>query len=195
MYLSLSPAEIVIEHASYLKAPLRFAPGAVSLATVDHGPAQVARDARAGRFPILHKLASGTVIPREEGIEGWLWTSREGSVLYSLTGDDAPNLAFLFVPPLGGYAVIEAFEPAALEELAKRSPLGEPALFGLLLRVAAVEAVRPHLERLQLLGTITDREIPPTQRRHLPDDKPANPEISGVQISGTEASKPPPGFA
>jgi hypothetical protein len=195
MRLSLTPAEIVVEHYHYLKAPLRFAPGAVAVAMLDAGPAQVSRDARAGRFPVLHKLASGTVIPREEGIEGWLWTAREASALTSLTGDDAPNLAFLFVPPLGGHPVIEAFEATALEELEKRSPLGEPALFGLLLRVAAGDAVRPHLDRLGLLGVVTDREIPPTQRRHLPDDKPANPGVSGVEISGTESSKPPPGFS
>ena len=194
MTVSFTPAEIVIEHAHYLKSPLRFAPGAVAVATVDHGPAQVSKDARAGRFPILHKLSSGTIVPREEGIEGWLWTSRDGSALISMTGDDAPNLAFLFVPPLGGYAIIEAFEASELEEVAKRSPLGEPALFGLLLRVADVKGVQPQLERLSLTGVITDREIPPTQRRHLPDDKPANPAVSGVQTAGTESSKPPPGF-
>lgn len=194
MTLSLTPAEIIVEHAGYLKAPLRFAPGAVAVASLDSGPAGAPKDTSVGRFPILHRLASGTVVPRQEGIEGWLWTSRDGSALASLHGDDAPNLAFLFIPPLGGYAVIEAFEPTALEEIAKRSPLGEPALFGLLLRVASPEAARIQLERLGLLGQVTDREIPPTQRRHLPGDKPANPAVAGVETLGTETSKPPPGF-
>ncbi len=98
------------------------------------------------------------------------------------------------MPPLGGAAVAEAFEPAALEEIAKRSPLGEPALFGLLLRVGDPEAARVQFERLGLLGVVSDRELPPTQRRHLPGDKPANPTITGVRTSGTETSKPPPGF-
>jgi hypothetical protein len=194
MFIGLSPSEIVISHAHYLQAPLRFAPGAVAVATLDPGPAQFAKDAEVGRFPILHKLATGKAVPREEGIEGWVWTSRDGSALPSLCGDDAPNLAFLFVPPLGGPGVTEAFEPAALAEIAKRSPLGEPALFGLLMRVARVEDARPQLDRLGLLGIVTDREMPPTQRRHLPLDKPANPMAAGVEMGGNTTSKPPPGF-
>jgi hypothetical protein len=133
-------------------------------------------------------------MPRQEGIEGWLWTSRDGSALASLTGDDAPNAAFVFIPPLGGYSVVQAFEPSALAEVAKRSPLGEPALFGLLLRVSHPEPVRAELDRLGLLGEVSDRQIPPTQRRHLPWDKPANPAIQGVEAKGSETSKPPPGF-
>ena len=193
MFIALSPSEIVVEHAQYLQAPLRFAPGAVSVATVDSGPAQAGKSGDTGRFPILHRLSTGKLMPRQEGIEGWLWTSRDGSVLASLT-DDAPNLAFVFVPPLGGYSVIQAFAPAALAEVAKRSPLGEPALFGLLLRVTTPEPVRLELGRLGLLGDVSDREIPPTQRRHLPLDKPANPIIRGAEAAGSESSKPPPGF-
>ena len=194
MFMSFSAAEIVVAHAQYLRTNLTFAPGAVAVATVDPGPPQVAKDSDAGRFPILHKMASGQTVPRNEGIEGWVWTRRDGSALTSLCGDDAPNVALMFVPPLGGAAVAAAFEPAALEEIAKRSPLGEPALFGLLLRVVNPEAARAQFERLGILGVVTDRELPPTQRRHLPGDKPANPKVSGVQIGGTESSKPPPGF-
>ncbi len=194
MFLSLSPSEILVEHAHYLQAPLRFAPGAVAVAALDSGPAQVSKDASVGRFPILHRLATGKLMPRHEGIEGWLWTGRDGSALASLTGDDAPNLAFVFVPPLGGSSVIQAFEPNALAEIAKRSPLGEPALFGLLLRVSDPEPVRAELDRLGLLGEVSDRQIPPTQRRHLPGDKAANPAIEGVQATGSQSSKPPPGF-
>ena len=194
MFLGVSPAEIVVAHAQYLHEQLRFAPGAVAVAVVDDGPAQIPKDADTGRFPILHKLATGKPVPREEGIEGWVWTSRDGSALTALCGDEAPNVALLFIPPLGGPAVTEAFDPPALEEIAKRSPLGEPALFGLLLRVVNVEAARAQFERLGILGVVTDRELPPTQRRHLPGDKPANPTVTGVHISGTESSKPPPGF-
>ena len=194
MFLSLSPSEIVIAHAQYLQEHLRFAPGAVAVAVVDDGPAQVPKDADTGRFPILHKLATGKAMPREQGIEGWVWTSRDGSALTTICGDDAPNVALLFIPPLGGPAVTEAFDQAALEEIAKRSPLGEPALFGLLLRVANPGVAREQFERLGIIGVVTDRELPPTQRRHLPGDKPANPTVTGVKISGTESSKPPPGF-
>ena len=194
MWVSLTPNQIVVEHAHFLVAPLRFAPGAVALATFDPGPAQIAKDARAGRFPILHKLASGTVIPREEGIEGWLWTSTNGSALASLTGDDAPNVALLFSRPLTGAAVEETFDPELLAEIAKRSPLGQPTVYGLLLRASRVEDVRAGFEWLSLVGPLTDRDVPPTQRRHLPDDKPANPGISGAERVRGESSKPPPGI-
>src|SRR3712207_2112763 len=52
MFLSLAPAEIVITHAHYLQAPLRFAPGAVAVATLDPGPPHAPRDLDIGRFPI-----------------------------------------------------------------------------------------------------------------------------------------------
>ena len=67
--LTLTPHEIVVEHGM-LRAPLRFAPGSVSVATIDEGPAQLGKDAGRGRFPILHQLAANRLVPREEGIEG-----------------------------------------------------------------------------------------------------------------------------
>lgn len=194
MRLTLSPAEIAVEHAQFLRAPLRFAPGAVALATIDRGPAQVPKDPPFGRFPVLHRLVSGTVVPREEGIEGWLWTSSGGSAMAALTGDDAPNVALLFSRPLSGPAVDDAFEPAILGDIAKRSPLGQPTIYGLLLRAANLDDARLGLEWLSLMGTLTDRDVPPTQRRHLPDDKPANPEAAGTERVGGETSIPPPGM-
>ena len=64
-----------------------------------------------GRFPILKRLSATAVIPREQGIEGWLWTSLGGSAL-TVLGDpeDAPNAALLFTKPLGDDAVA-CFEP------------------------------------------------------------------------------------
>jgi hypothetical protein len=154
----------------------------------------VAKEARAGRFPVLHRLASGTVIPFEEGIDGWLWTSSGGTALMTLTGDDAPNVALLFSSPLSGPAVTEAFEPDALAEIAKRSALGEPAVHGLLMRAENVEHARTALEWLGLIGTLTDRDVAPTQRRHLPDDRPANPSAGGAERVRGESSIPPPGM-
>ena len=189
--LVLTPAEIVVEHAEALRAPLRFAPGSVVVAETDPGAAGVPKGEKGGRFAILHRLGPTQIVPRELGIMGWLWTSVDGSA-FTVLGDDAPNLALLFSPPLGGAVVEEAFEPSVLEDLAKRAPLGEPALFGLLMRVERVDAVRQALERYSLLRPITDREVPPVQRRHLPGDKPANPSIA-TGPRNAEGSVPPPG--
>lgn len=192
--ITLTPQEIVVEHAGMLRAPLRFAPGSVVVATVDPGPASLGRDVGRGRFPILHQLAANRVVPREEGIEGWLWTTTEDSAFTVLT-EDAPNLAFVFSPPVASERLEEALHPAMLEEVAKRSPLGQPALFGLLLRVEDALAFQNALERYGLLGDVTDREIPPTQRRRLPDDKPANPSIDMGHADRAKSSMPPPGMS
>ncbi len=171
--LLLTPEEIVVEHGESLRGPLRFAPGAVTVATVDPGRASAGKGPAIGRFPVLHRLGPSQVVPRELGITGWLWTSEDGSA-FTVLGSDAPNVALVFSPPLSGRVVEEAFEPAVLEELAKRSPLGEPALFGLLLR------------------DLTDREVPPVQRRHLAGDKEANPSIAVGESSRAGTSIPPP---
>ena len=189
--LWLSPREIVVAHAGSLRAPLRFAPGSVAVAVTDPGPA-AAKSAR-GRFAILRRLSKTAVVPRSEGIEGWLWTGEEGTAM-TILGDDAPNVAFLFTPPLAGPVVQDAFEPTMLEELAKRSPLGEPAVFGLLLRAERLDGLEKELERLSLNSVLTDREVPPVQRRHLPDDKPANPAIVRGDAARSQTSIPPPGF-
>jgi len=191
--LTLTPPELVVEHAVALKAPLRFAPGSVAVATVDAGPASVGKEAR-GRFAILHRLGPSAVVPRSEGIMGWLWTSEDGSA-FTVLGEDAPNLALVFSPPLSGSVVQESFEPAELAELAKRAPLGEPAVFGLLLRVEQAKAVEEALERYGLLRPLTDREVPPVQRRHLPGDKPANPSAGPLDRSRGQTSMPPPGMS
>ncbi len=111
-----------------------------------------------------------------------------------MLGEEAPNLAFVLSPPLSGERLEEAFEPAMQADLAKRSPLGQPALFGLLLRVERPSEVEPALARFNLGGAITDREIPPTQRRHLPGDKPANPTVMTTE-AGRSGSMPPPGMS
>src|SRR3712207_767265 len=77
--LVMTPSEIVVEHAESLRAPLRFAPGAVAVATTDPGPPSVAKGEARGRFPILHRLGPRQVVPRELGIMGWVWTSADGS--------------------------------------------------------------------------------------------------------------------
>jgi hypothetical protein len=187
----LTPEEIVIEHGDSLRGPLRFAPGAVTLASVDPGRASAGKGPAMGRFPILHRLGPSQVVPRDLGIMGWLWTSTDGSA-FTVLGSDAPNVALIFSPPLTGRVVEEAFEPAVLDDLAKRAPLGEPALFGLLLRAEQPDKLREALDRYGLLREVTDREVPPVQRRHLPDDKEANPSIAIGETSREDTSMPPP---
>jgi hypothetical protein len=193
--ISISGADILIEHSTKLRAPLRIPPALVSVAAVDPGPASPARGDAIGRFPILRRIGPGRLIPREEGIEGWLWTSSGGSA-FTVIGDEdvAPNLAFVFSTPLQGENVEEALEPKFLEELAKRSPLGEPALFGVMVRLAMVEPVRIALNRLGLLNDLTDREIAPAQRRHLPTDRPADPSVGFSDERRARSSVPPPGL-
>ena len=189
--LVLTPEEIVVEHGESLRGPLRFAPGAVTVATVDPGRASAGKGPAIGRFPILHRLGPSQVVPRELGIMGWLWTSEDSSA-FTVLGSDAPNVALIFSPPLSGRVVEEAFEPGVLEDLAKRAPLGEPALFGLLLRAEQPDKLRQALERYGLLRELTDREVPPVQRRHLAGDKEANPSIAVGESSRADTSIPPP---
>ncbi len=67
------------------------------------------------------------MVPREQGIEGWLWTSTGGSALTILGDEDAaPNAALLFTKPLGPEQLEPAMDAEALDALAARSPLGVP---------------------------------------------------------------------
>jgi hypothetical protein len=193
--ISISGTDIWIEHSTLLKAPLRIPPAIVSAAAVDPGPPGPPRGEAIGRFPILRRLGPGRVIPRTEGIEGWLWTSTGGSA-FTVIGDDdvAPNLALVFLTPLQGETLESSLEKKFLEDVAKRSALGEPALFGVLVRLTLVEPVRNALNRLNLLDDLTDREIAPAQRRHLPTDKPADPSVGPSDTRRAQSSVPPPGM-
>ena len=97
--LRLSAQGISIEHGRVLQAPLELPLGAVKVAIVDPGPAKAAE--LSGRFAVLRRLGPTTVIPRTEGIEGWLWTSVGGTAMTNLGEDDeAPNVALVFTKPL-----------------------------------------------------------------------------------------------
>src|ERR1700710_706581 len=112
--LRLSPEGATLEVDSILRAPLRLTLNQLHLAQVDRGPAKVRGDA--GRFPILRRLSATAVVPREQGIEGWLWTSIGGSAL-TLVEDDAPTGALLFTKPLGPSELKDAMKPEGLEAL------------------------------------------------------------------------------
>jgi hypothetical protein len=135
------------------------------------------------------------VFPREHGVEGWLWTGAGGSALTVLGDeDDAPNAALLFTKPLGEDAIAAAFAPEVAEEIAARSPLGAPAVHGLLFRVADTLLAEQTFRRYGLLRSLTDREVPPTLRRSLPTDRPPDPVIRGTEDARASTSVAPPGM-
>jgi hypothetical protein len=82
--------------------------------------------------------------------------------------------------------------PEALEALAARSPLGVPAIPGVLFRAADPGGAEAAFRAYGLLRPLTDREVPPTMRRSLPTDKAADPvALRGESARGSVA---PPGF-
>jgi hypothetical protein len=176
-----------------LRTSLRIALGTLQFGLVDRGGAR--SGGMTGRFPILKRLSATAVVPREQGVEGWLWTSLGGSALTVLgDADDAPNAALLFTKPLGDDAVA-CFEPEAAQEIAARSPLGAPAIYGLLFRVADTSKAETVFRQFGLLRPLTDREVPPTLRRSLPTDKSGDPTLSGGgDDARASTSVAPPGL-
>jgi hypothetical protein len=190
--LTLSALGATLTHEHLLRMPMRLPLGTLGHGLVDPGPARPA--GTTGRFPVLKRLSATAVVPRDHGVEGWLWTSTGGSAL-TVLGDegDAPNVALLFTKPLGDSAV-GCFAPAAAAEIAAQSPLGTPAVLGLLLRVTDTTKAENVFRRFGLLRPLTDREVPPTLRRSLPTDRPADPALRGGEDARAATSVAPPGL-
>jgi len=194
--LLLSATGLMIEHGRVMQAPLRLPLGAVKVAVVEAGPARA--PGQFGRFAVLRRLGPTQVIPRQEGIEGWLWTSTGGTALTNLGDDDeAPNVALVLAKPLDETSLRESFDAEFVTALAARSPLGSPTVLGLLFRVADTTAAAIGFRRWGFESVLTDREVPPTLRRHLPTDKPANPMVQGGSPDAARAatSVAPPGMS
>jgi hypothetical protein len=191
-FVRLSAMGASITHERSLHTPLRLPLGTLQLGLVDPGMARPG--GMVGRFPILKRLSATSVIPREQGVEGWLWTSLGGSAL-TVLGDpeDAPNAALLFTKPLGDDAVA-CFVPAMAEDIAARSPLGAPAVYGLLFRVTDTTKAENTFRQFGLLRPLTDREVPPTLRRALPTDRPADPKLTAGEDARAATSVAPPGL-
>ena len=187
--LCLSPLGATLEHEPTLREPLRLPLGTLQIGLVEGGSS-----AGAGRFPILRRLSPTSVIPREHGIEGWLWTRTGGSAM-TMLGDPevAPNAALLFTKPLGE-DLIGAFSATALEDIAAQSPLGAPAVYGVLFRVRDLTRAENVFRQFGLLKPLTDREVAPTLRRSLPNDRPADPELLGGDEGRAATSVAPPGM-
>jgi hypothetical protein len=189
--LRLSAMGGTIAFDDTLRTDLRVPLGTLQFGLVDRGGARTS--GMTGRFPILKRLSATAVVPREHGVEGWLWTSLGGSAL-TVLGDpeDAPNGALLFTKPLGDDAVA-CFEPEAAQEIAARSPLGAPAIYGLLFRVADPAKAETVFRQFGLLRPLTDREVPPTLRRSLPTDQSADPVLrgGGDEVRASTSVAPP----
>jgi hypothetical protein len=190
--LRINPAGATLEVDGFFHTPLKLTLGQLHLAMIDRGPAKT--KGQAGRFPILKRLSATAVVPREQGIEGWLWTSTGGSALTVLGDEDAaPTGALLFTKPLTAEQLKPAMEPKAFEAVAERSPLGAPSILGVLFRAAEPTNAETAFRSYGLLRPLTDREVPPAMRRSLPTDKSADPTIAAT--TNTRAtSKAPPGF-
>lgn len=193
--IRLLGSQVTLVAPGILREPLTVAGGLIEVAAVERGPGR--RGGDHGRFAVLHRVDAARVLPFEHGIEGWAWTAGGGSLLPSLCepADAAPNVALMFVKPLGDEEVARCFEPAWLRALADRSPLGAPSISGLLALVADPLAAEEAFRQFGVLGPLTDREIPPTMRRHLPGDKPANPRIVANEQARAQTSVAPPGMA
>jgi hypothetical protein len=191
--LRLSAMGAMLSFDGELRTDLRIPLGTLQFGLVDRGGAR--SGGMTGRFPILKRLSATAVVPREQGVEGWLWTSLGGSALTVLGDpDDAPNGALLFTKPLGDDAVA-SFEPEAAQEIAARSPLGAPAIYGLLFRVNDPSKAETVFRQFGLLRPLTDREVPPTLRRALPTDKSGDPTLGGGgDDTRASTSVAPPGL-
>src|SRR3954452_15740196 len=190
--LRLSPDGASLEVDGLFTQPLQLMLGQLHIGLIDHGPAKVR--GQAGRFPVLKRLSATATLPREQGIEGWLWTSTGGSALTILGDEDAaPSGALRFTKPLPAEQLKPAMEPEAFQALAARSPLGVPTILGVLFRIKEPANAETAFRAYGLLRPLTDREVPPTMRRSLPTDRPAAPSLASAP-SKPSRSVATPGF-
>jgi hypothetical protein len=193
-FLKISLAGMELHHGGMLIEPLVMPLGAIAVAEAESGSARALPIE--GRFPILRRLTATKVVPREEGVEGWLWTSTGGSAFLSLCDDDeAPNAALVFAHPLGEDILNRTFDPTCVATLAARSPLGSPAVYGLLMRVAEAPRARDTFRKFGLANPLTDKEVAPTLRRALPTDVSADPAVRFNEGARAARSVAPPGLA
>ena len=193
-FLKFSPLGMELHHSGVLVMPLTMPLGAIALACTETGP--VKPMAGEGRFPVLKRISGSVVVPREEGVEGWLWTASGGSAFPTLCDDDeAPNVAILFAHPLGEEMINRRFVPEFGQALAARSALGSPAVYGLLMRVRDVLPADRTFTKFGVAKQLTDKEVAPTLRRALPTDVPADPMVTVLDSSRASRSVAPPGLA
>jgi len=193
-FLKLSPLGLELHHDGVLLAPLTMPLGAIALVCTEAGAARPTPGE--GRFPVLRRISASAVVPREEGVEGWLWTASSGSAFPSLCEEDeAPNAAILFAHPLGEDTINRRFTPEFAQALAARSALGSPAVYGLLMRVKDLLPAERVFTKFGVAKQLTDREVGPTLRRSLPTDRAADPMVKTSDSRRASRSIAPPGLA
>jgi len=187
--LRVSPLGATLEHDRMLREPLKLALGMLQIGVIEIGS-----DSAQSRFPVLRRLSATAIVPREHGVEGWLWTRAGGSAMTFVGNHDAaPNAALLFTKPLTDEH-LRAFAPDALEDIAARSPLGSPTVHGLLLRVTDTTRAEATFRQFGILRPLTDREVPPTLRRSLPTDRSPDPHLAVDPHARAATSVAPPGM-
>src|ERR1700759_4819806 len=120
--LRLTPQGATLEINGW--QPLHLTLGQLQIGLIDRGAAKIKGEM--GRFAVLRRLSASAVVPREQGIEGWLWTSTGGSALTHIGDDAAPDGALLFTKPLGPEQLKPAMDRQAFQALAARRPPGLP---------------------------------------------------------------------
>jgi hypothetical protein len=91
--------------------------------------------------------------------------------------------------------VTRTFEPTCVSALAARSPLGSPAVYGLLMRVGDVMQAQNTFRKFNIANPLTDKEVAPTLRRALPTDVSADPAVRFSDAGRATHSVAPPGLA
>jgi len=87
-----------------------------------------------------------------------------------------------------------AYGSLGAARFAARSPLGSPAVHGLLLRVADTTNAEATFRQFGILRPLTDREVAPTLRRSLPTDRSPDPNVSAAPQTHAANSVAPPGM-
>ena len=172
-------------------APLRLPLGRLQIGLVDRGAARASGPI--GRFPVLRRLSATAVLPREEGIEGWLWTSTGGSALTVLGDEDeAPNGALLFTSPLGRDAARRRDAPRGAGRAGRALAAGRPGDPRRAVPLRRPGRAETAFRAYGLLRPLTDREVPPTMRRGAAHGQGARPVA--IRGEGPSGSVAPPGF-
>ena len=176
--LRLHAAGVSLEHGRVLFAPLELPLGAVKIATVDPGPARAGADM--GRFPVLRSLGPGNGDPAQRGDRGLaVDRQRRQRARHPGRGGRGAERRAAVRQAARRTGLRACFDADFVTALAARSPLGNPTLHGVLFRVASALDAERAFRRWGFQSVLTDKDVPPTLRRHLPTDVPADPIVPG----------------
>ena len=157
--LRFTPHGLVIEHDRALVAPLHLPLASLALATVDPGPAKAGD--MAGRLPVLRRLTQDGRRPARGGHRGVAVDQpRRQRAAVAGRGGRARTARSCSPSRSPASSSPAASRPDWVEALAARSPLGEPTVPGLLLRLHDTKGAQDVFRRYGLARPLTDREVP-----------------------------------